>query len=491
MRSLLAALPAPAVVLACAVLLAPAAPLAAQADGPPAVYRVIKLPSHLPTQGASGAQLNEDRVVVGSGIESGWFQGVIWPEPSTAVDMEAALGFEHSFGYAIDDAGTWVGSASLDATLDKESIVVQAPGQAPVFLPQLVEDPGIRSGGFDIADNGLIAGSCDTVPTVGLSGDPQTRATLWEDGVPRNLGKLEDGNVSLAYGVNQSKLVVGVSNLTPGNLIHAFAWTESTGMVPLPGLSAAGRSVARDVNEAGLIVGDADGPAGRLPVVWPDLDTIVTLPVIPNDFLPGANAVNAHGQIVGSASGQFNVEGRLWQGGHVHDIGPLVDDPQVRIFSLTDINDDGVILAQGFDLTQDPILNTAMLLVPDLLFGELGFGLAGTHGEPTFDALGNLLPGGPVHLRLGNALAGAPAFLAVGATPVHAPFAGGTLVPAFMPPGGLLIPLFTNGAGEIALTGTWPAALPPGFQAWYQFWVKDAGGPSGWAASPALRSVTP
>jgi hypothetical protein len=473
------------------VLLFLTAALAAQPGEGTAVYRVIKLPSHLPSQGANGAQLNNARVVVGSGIESGWFQGVIWPDPMTAVDMEAALGFEHSFGFAINDGGTWVGSASLDATNDKESVVLQVPGQAPMFLAQLVEDPGIRSSGHDISNGGLIVGSCDTVPTIGLSGNPQSRATLWENGVPLNLGKLEAGDVSVAYGVNDAKLVVGVSNLSPGTLIHAFAWTESAGMLPLPGLSASGRSVARDVNEAGLIVGDADGVGGRFAVMWPDLVTIVKLPIIEGDVLPGAAAVNEAGQIVGSATAPFNNEGRLWQGGIVHDISPLVDDQTVRIFALVDINDDGVILAQGFDLTQAPIKNTAMLLIPDLAFADLGFGMAGTHGVPTLDALGNLLPFGPVHLRLGSARPTAPAFLAVGASAVNAPFAGGTLVPAFTPPGGLLIPLFTDGAGEIALTGVWPGHLPSGFETWYQFWVKDPAGSSGWAASPALHAVAP
>jgi hypothetical protein len=84
----------------------------AQADGDSPIYRVVKLPSHLPAQGANGGQLN--------------------------------------------DAGTWVGAATVDATDDKESVVVQEVGRQPVFLAQLVEHPGIRSGRFHITSGGLV-----------------------------------------------------------------------------------------------------------------------------------------------------------------------------------------------------------------------------------------------------------------------------------------------------------------------------------------------
>jgi uncharacterized membrane protein len=175
------------------------------------------------------SRLNDRGAVVGSGIEQLWFEGAFWPNAERVVGFAGAFGFESSFGYGINGAGAFVGAASFDASHSKETVFVVEPGGKPRFLAELVTSPDIASAGFAITDTGLIAGMSDSVPTVGLSGNPQTRAVFWENEVPRNLGAL-GGDLSMANGVNESKLVVGVSNLEPGGLIRAFAWTQSTGM---------------------------------------------------------------------------------------------------------------------------------------------------------------------------------------------------------------------------------------------------------------------
>jgi glyoxylase-like metal-dependent hydrolase (beta-lactamase superfamily II) len=51
---------------------------------------------------------------------------------------------------------------------------------------------------------------------------------------------------------------------------------------------------------------------------------------------------------------------------------------------------------------------------------------------------------------------------------------------------------FTTGAGGgVALSAAWPAALPPGTQTWFQWWIADAGGPAGFAASNAVLGTVP
>jgi hypothetical protein len=85
-------------------------------------------------------------------------------------------------------------------------------------------------------------------------------------------------------------------------------------------------------------------------------------------------------------------------------------------------------------------------------------------------------------LTLSGAAPGAPATLVIGLSALGVPFKGGTLVPQ---PDVLLA--FTTGAGGgVALSAAWPAALPSGTQTWFQWWIADAGGPAGFAASNAV-----
>ena len=123
-------------------------------------------------------------------------------------------------------------------------------------------------------------------------------------------------------------------------------------------------------------------------------------------------------------------------------------------------------------------------------FTDLGSALAGTHGEPVLVGEGNLLGGSSVRIVLGGALELAPASLLVGLTALNLPFKGGVLVPDFQAPG-LLVPLFTNAQGRVILNATWPVGLPSGLDVYLQYWVADAAGPAGLAASNAVQGTTP
>lgn len=88
-------------------------------------------------------------------------------------------------------------------------------------------------------------------------------------------------------------------------------------------------------------------------------------------------------------------------------------------------------------------------------------------------------------------LTGAPpfnlAFLALGLSSINAPFKGGVFVP--FPD--ILHPDTTDGLGERVFLIPWPANnTPVGLHVWCQWWLPDAGGPLGFAASNALEGVT-
>ncbi len=122
---------------------------------------------------------------------------------------------------------------------------------------------------------------------------------------------------------------------------------------------------------------------------------------------------------------------------------------------------------------------------------DLGHALAGASGDPFLTASGSMQAGDPVYLTLTGAATSAPAFLFVGFSELNATgFYGGTLIPNITATG-LLVILVTDGAGKIELSASWPAAVTPGFETFLQYWIEDAGGPFGYAASNGMVGVSP
>ena len=119
---------------------------------------------------------------------------------------------------------------------------------------------------------------------------------------------------------------------------------------------------------------------------------------------------------------------------------------------------------------------------------DLGSGLAGLHGVPAFSGCGTLAAGDPIKLALSGARENSTAHLFIGVTAINAFFKGGTLVPS---PDFVIMFLPTGPTGTINLSGTMPGGLPSNFSLYLQYWINDASGPVGFAASNALRGVTP
>lgn len=143
----------------------------------------------------------------------------------------------------------------------------------------------------------------------------------------------------------------------------------------------------------------------------------------------------------------------------------------------------------GQESFHDFVSVTATYLdVPFGSWADLGSALAGTAGPPVLDGLGLLSADSPLKLELRKAAPLAPANLVVGLTAMNAAFKGGIMVPST----DLLITgLVTDAAGDILLETTWPAGVPAATPIFLQGWIEDLGAPKGWAASNAVRLVTP
>lgn len=467
-------------------LLLAAAPVPQEASE--TLYSVAEFP---PASGQGVTQiLAIDDRGRGAGLglgSSGWFEGNLWDGTVAPQNFRVAYGYESSTVGGLNTAGDCVGSASVDPNTTKDTAFLKPAGQAPVLLPQLVEDPLVLSVALGVTPGGLVAGKCDTVPT--LFGNPQTRAVLWEDGAVRNLGTL-GGDLSVATALADPGVVVGISNLSPGNLVRAFRWTEASGMLRLPGVSPALRTIAADVNAAGVVVGDADTPTGRVGAMWPDPATLVQLPTFAGDLAAESYAINEHGQIVGRGTVEDGLRARLWQGGVVYDLDDLTEAGSLTVVEAQDVNERGQILATAFDYTLATPTYHVLLLTPDRAFRDLGQGLAGAAGVPLLRGYGNFLPDGPVVLSVEDAAPNALAVVFVGFAPLNLPLLGGTLVPDFNPPG-FFAGVRTDASGSFEGSFTWPAGLPSGTDTWYQVWVIDAGAPQGVAATNALRAKSP
>lgn len=113
--------------------------------------------------------------------------------------------------------------------------------------------------------------------------------------------KIAKADALIPRAVNDKGMVVGLRNTGDG-LTHAVVWTRENGVRTLDKPPGYVRSEARDVNNAGVVVGMIDGPNGSKigPNGFAFSDT--KLRILTKDKIPfaGAAAINELGQVVGT-----------------------------------------------------------------------------------------------------------------------------------------------------------------------------------------------
>src|SRR5262245_48247502 len=131
---------------------------------------------------------------------------------------------------------------------------------------------------------------------IALFGVPPVLAQV--DYVVEDLGALPGDSSSVAWAVNANGDVVGWSMGPSG--ARAFVYTSATGMVALPGPPDRPRSVARDINDDGLIVGSANRGGTDLgnAVVWSG-GTVQDIGTLGTGLYSEAWGINNLGQVVG------------------------------------------------------------------------------------------------------------------------------------------------------------------------------------------------
>jgi hypothetical protein len=147
----------------------------------------------------------------------------------------------------------------------------------------------------------------------------------------------------------------------------------------------------------------------------------------------------------------------------------------------------GGVAITSFTVRADVDGNRIDAMSYELVWKDLGKGLAGTNGVPVLTGDGPLTPGSSTSLSLSDGLPAAPTWIILGFSELSVPFMGGVLVPS---PDRIVGPFFLDGNGELAVSATWPAGVPAGTKAWWQTWTMDVGSIGGFAGSNALRSTT-
>jgi probable HAF family extracellular repeat protein len=169
------------------------------------------------------------------------------------------------------------------------------------------------------------------------------RAVAQTSYVVEDLGALAGDTSSVAWGINARGDVVGWSMGQAGT--RAFVYTDAGGMVALPDPPNRPRTVARDINDAGVIVGSANMGGTDLghAVLWSG-GSVQDLGTLGTGFFSEAWGVNNLGQVVGwsytnGGNGLTGVHGFLYsQGGGLVDLTPESDTG-----SALDINDAGQV----------------------------------------------------------------------------------------------------------------------------------------------------
>jgi probable HAF family extracellular repeat protein len=203
------------------------------------------------TLGSIAWDVNAGGWVVGEAHTADATRAFLW-RPGSGMENLGTLEPTDTYSRAegINDAGWVVGTSGSGGTSEA---VLWRSGQPPVALGI----PGGRSEAIAISNSGQIVGAYQ----VGSA----TRAFSWQNGVFRDLETLGGGEAR-AFGVNDAGVVVGGSRKANSIGEEAVAWAPGDAPRDL-GVTAAvvaGRSVARDINTHGEVVGIAFPPANGL-----------------------------------------------------------------------------------------------------------------------------------------------------------------------------------------------------------------------------------
>jgi probable HAF family extracellular repeat protein len=142
---------------------------------------------------------------------------------------------------------------------------------------------------------------------------------------------------SIALGVNEAGEIVGSAN--GAKALRAFRAARDLKPVdlgPLPGDSA---SEAFAVNRHGKAAGYSSGPGGARAVTWLRTGAIEALPALSGAHSSKAFAINDGDDVVGISAHAHRSRATRWSKGGVKDLGTLPGDSRSEALAINDVGD--------------------------------------------------------------------------------------------------------------------------------------------------------
>jgi probable HAF family extracellular repeat protein len=221
---------------------------------------------------------------------------------------------------------------------------------------------GNISQAFGINNSDQVVGVAETDFTDPSCVRPQAldyRAVIWNpNGTMQVLNPIAGDQISGAVGINNNGEVVGASGpcapLSPSIGAHAILWQSgSRTATDLGNLGGSTNNVAFAINAQGQIVGISalSGNATVHGFLWENGGPMQDLGTLPGDVLSIGYSINDGGQIVGqSCDANGNCRACLWQNGSPTDLNALISSGSfTSLIVAFDVNNQGQIAGQAYD----------------------------------------------------------------------------------------------------------------------------------------------
>jgi probable HAF family extracellular repeat protein len=286
-----------------------------------------------------------------------------WSEAAGLVDLGTLPGFDQSFAAAINDQRQVVGNSTNLLGMG-HAFLFELDAQGGVLARHdLGTLPGGRGSAATAINNlGQVVGWSE----IEVGDELEIHAFFWSEATGMvDLGTLPGGIQSFALGINDLATIVGVAATETG---------ECRGFIFFPGQPGGldslllqppqgpeyvdlGSTIAYSVNNLGHVAGAVYRPglsclavvAGR-PLLWLDPESFEDLGLVPGGRRGHARGINIRDQVVGqadTATGELSRGFVSLPGGTIHDLSRPVGSQFLEVLDGSAINAAGQIAAFG------------------------------------------------------------------------------------------------------------------------------------------------